>query len=56
MGAVGQKPAGLGRREHGSPFFDRTAESRDEDGVVGEGTSWSWGVNVVIGAVTVVGG
>jgi hypothetical protein len=31
-------------------------EGRDEDSVVGKGASWLWGVNIVIGTVTIVVG
>jgi hypothetical protein len=56
MGAVWRQPSRLWHREQGSTFSDVTVKGRDEDRVVGEGALSSWGVNVVIGTVTVVCG
>jgi hypothetical protein len=56
MGTVGRDATGFRRREHGSGFFDGIVESGDKDGVVREGTPESWGVNIVIGTVTIVAG
>jgi hypothetical protein len=50
------RSTGFRRGEQGSAFVDRIVESGDEDGVVGEGTSSMWGIDVVIGAVTVIAG
>jgi hypothetical protein len=56
MGAVGRDSTGLRRGELGPSFFNGVIESGDKDGVVGEGTSCPWGVDVVIGAVTIIAG
>jgi hypothetical protein len=56
MGAVGRDATGFRCGEHSSGLCDGIGESGDKDGVVGEGTSGSWGVNVIIGTVTVVAG
>jgi hypothetical protein len=56
MGAVGRQLPRLWCREQGSALSDVTVEGRDEDCVVGKGASLLWGVNVVIGTVTIVGG
>jgi hypothetical protein len=54
MGAVGRDATRFRRGEHSSGFCDGIDESGDKDGVVREGTSGSWRVNVVISTVTVV--
>jgi hypothetical protein len=55
MGAVGRQLSGLWCREQGSALSNMTVEGRDEDSVLGKG-ALSWGIDVVIGTVTIVRG
>jgi hypothetical protein len=54
MGAVGRQPSGLWCREQGLALSNVTVEGRDEDSVLRKGASSPWGVDVVIGTVTIV--